>query len=89
MDGTLRLMLSAFVPSGATRTLELKFWMVVSLPVFFPDSAEIAESFDPRLKLASVEFSSLTVPTVTNLSTGPEIVHVGREGATFQCCLGR
>src|ERR1035438_7328123 len=62
--------------------------MVVSLPVFLPDSAEMAESFEPRLKLARVEFSILTVPVVTNLSTGPTIVRAVLRSPPFSCDFG-
>ena len=51
----------AWVPSGATRTFALRFWIVVSLPpVDFPDNAEIADSFDPMSNPASFEFDRRT-----------------------------
>src|SRR5713101_6185843 len=45
--------------------------MLVSLPVFWPESAEMADIFEARLNPASCELFSFTPPVLTSLSTGP------------------
>ena len=51
--------------------------MDVSDPVLpFPDSAEIADNFEPRLKPASRESDKRTDPVVTSLSAGPTMLRL-------------
>src|SRR6266478_5513551 len=45
--------------------------MLVSLPVFWPESAEMADIFEARLNPASCELFNFTSPVLTSLSTGP------------------
>src|ERR671925_520221 len=50
--------------------------MVVSFPVFAPESALMADIFDPRLNPASFVSASLMGPVITGLAADPAIARV-------------
>src|SRR4051812_6176157 len=86
MAGTFTLMLSAFVPSGATRALRLAFWIeVLGFDTDLPANADNDPNFDPKSKLASWLFDSRTGPVMTNLSIGPAIARSADNVPPLSC----
>ena len=84
--GIARLILSALVPSGATRAFKLKFWIDVSgFEAVFPVNVDSAPNFDPRSNPASLVFARRTGPVMTNLSMGPTIARFVDNVPPFNC----
>src|SRR2546422_7228819 len=69
--GITRFTFCVLMPSGATWASVLRFWIDVSCPVCAPDKADIADSFDPRLKPASLVCANLIGPVMVGFAALP------------------